>query len=412
MSGNALIPPASLTHAPRCGNGAAMKSPGFRRVSAGMACLAVFALGVSAAKSAGVAVLKEWNFHRDSTAKPVVYLRIIDSHGPYLRLVTRRGNLDIDRYKLANHIEVPDSLPPRIMDEKDVAILRSQHAALRSFALRYSLSEPLLDPLVDSLAGHLARFYAGDVRFEGVWMKRGELDSLLASRRRDAEHARKNEIEQVVLSEAQKERGLVMRGGEWVAESELLKLPPSARTELSDTMWPLYNPNTEGARMALGNLSYLADSQTGAAKVRTQRLHAVIRNLFLAEYRLSRERVAVAAAKAEAAAHERRAAQWLKPNGFGTVRTDEARESRAMAEEIKSHSSQQLDARRGELLNQLSEADILTNDLYQLGEHRAALVLAETIRAIASRNLQSGEFKSSISDETLSAIRSEISGRK
>ena len=53
----------------------------------------------------GVAVLKEQSFHRDSTATPVVYLRIIDSHGPYLRIVTSRGNVDIHRSKLADYIE-------------------------------------------------------------------------------------------------------------------------------------------------------------------------------------------------------------------------------------------------------------------------------------------------------------------
>lgn len=414
MSEDVPITPASLTHVLHCGNGAGMKSPGFRflRVSAGMSCLAAFALGVSGVRAAGVAVLKEWNFHRDSTAKPVVYLRIIDSHGPYLRLVTRRGNLDIARFKLANHIEVPDSVPPQIMEEKDVSALRNQLVALRGFAVRYPPSACLLDPVADAIAGHLARFDAGDVRFEGIWMARKECNSLLASRRLDAERARKSEIEQVILSEAQKERGLVKRGGEWVAESELQKLPPSARTELSDTLWPLSNPNAEGARMALGNLSFLAEGQTGAGKVRTQRLHAVIRNLFLAEYRLSGERVASAAAKAEAAAHERRAAEWLKPNGFGTVRADEAKVSLAKAREIKSRSSQQLDACRAELLNQLRESDIVTDDLYQLREHRAALILAETVRAVASRNFPSGEFKPSVSDETLSAIRAESSSRK
>jgi hypothetical protein len=389
-----------------------MKSLDFRRVSAGVSCLLAFATGVPEARAAGVAVLKEWNFHRDTTAKPVVYLRIIDSHGPYLRLVTRRGNLDIPRFKLANHIEAPDSIPSRIMEEGDAVSLRTQLLAIKRFAARYPLSAGLLEPLSDALAGHLARFDAGQVRFEDNWMTRNELDSFLASRRQDAELVRQREIEHVILSEAQKQRGLVMRNGEWVAESELRKLPPTARTELSDTLWPLCNPDTEGARMALGNLASLADGQTGAAKVRTLRVHAVIRNLFLAEYRLSTQIIASAASMAAAATHERHATQWLKPNAFGTVRADEARESLAKADEIKSRSSRQLDACRAELLNQLREADIVTGDLYQLREHRAALVLAETVRSVASRNFPSGAFKSSIPDDSLSAIRAEMSSRK
>lgn len=412
MSGNALIPSDSLTHAPRCGNGAAMKSRGFLRVSTGMACLAAFAMGEAGVRAAGVAVIKEWDFHRDSTARPVVYLRIIDSRGPYLRLVTRRGNIDIPRSRLANHVEVPDFLPARIMEENDVSSLRMQLAAIRGFSVRYPLSAGLLEPLVTALAGHLARFDAGDVRFEGSWMARNEYDLLLANRRREARLARKREIEHVILSEAQEERGLVMRNGEWVSEAELCERPPSARTELSDTLWPLLNPNIEGARMALSNLAFLAAGQTGMAKVRTERLHAVIRNLFLAEFRLSRQIIVHTTAMADAATHERYAAEALKPNAFGTVRADMARESHAKAEEIKSRSSQQLDACRAEVLNQLREADIVSDDLYQLREHRAALILGETVRSVASRSFSSGEFKSAVPDETLSAIRAEISSRK
>lgn len=389
-----------------------MKSPGFRRVCAVMSCLVAFAMGVSGVRAAGVAVIKEWSFHRDSTARPVVYLRMIDSHGPYIRLVTRGGNIDIPRSRLANHIEVPDSIPSRIMEEKDVSFLRTELSAIRGFSMRYPPSAGLLEPVADALAGHLARFDAGEVRFEGNWMRRNELDSLLASRRREAGLAREREIDQVILSESQEERGLVMRNGEWVAESELRKLPPSARTELSDTLWPLYNPNAEGVRMVLGNLSYLANGQTGAAKVRTQRLHAAVRNLFLAEYAFSKQLIANTVAMADAATHERYAAEALKPNPFGTVRTDMARESLAKAEEIKSRSSQQLEACRAELLNQLREADIMTDDLYQLREHRAALILAEAVRSVASRRFPSGEFKSTVPDESLSAIRAEISSRQ
>lgn len=403
-----------LDHVLHYGNGAGVKTPGVRllHASAGIACFAAFAMGMADVQATGVAVIKEWDFHRDSTARPVVYLRIIDSHGPYLRLVTRRGNIDIQRSKLANHVEVPDSVPAHIMEENDISSLRMQLAAIREFSIRYPLSAGLLNPLATALAGHIARFDAGHVRFEGSWMARNELDSLLTIRRHEARLARKREIEHVIFSEAQEERGLVMRNGEWVSEAELRERPPSARTELSDTLWPLLNSNIEGARMALSNLAFLAARQTGTAKVRTERLHAVIRKLFLAEFRLSRQIIARTAAMADAAIHERYAAEALKPNPFGTVRTDMARESRAKAEEIKSRASDELDACRAELLSQLRESDIVTDDLYQLREHRAALILGETVRSVASRNFSSGQFKSSIPEENLSAIRAEISSRK
>ena len=390
-----------------------MKSSGFCRCFfVGASRFVAFAMGISGASAAGVAVLKEWNFHRDSTAKPVVYLRIIDSHGPYLRLVTRRGNIDILRSKLADYVEVPDSLPSQIMEEEDASSLRAYLTTTERFSGRYPRSAVLLDPLTDALASHLARFEAGQVRFEGNWMERNDLDALLAGRQREAVLARQREIEHVIFSEAQEERGLVMRNGKWMGEAESRDQLPSGRTELSGALWPLINPDIDGARMALQNLESLATSQTGAAKVRTQRVHAVIRNLFLAEYRFAKQIISNSAAKAEATRHEQSAKQWLKPNAFGTVRTDEARDSLAKAQETNRRASQQLQTCRAALLDQLHEADVVICDLYQLREHRAALVLAEMIQAKATQNFPPGEFTSSLQPETLSAIRAEISSGK
>ena len=350
-------------------------------------------------QAAGVAVLKEWNFHRDSTAMPVVYLRIIDSHGPYLRIVTRRGNLDISRSKLAAYIEVPDSLPSQIMEEEDASSLRADLGAIKGFSSRYPRSAFLLDPLADALAKHLARFDAGQVRFEGKWMGRNDLDALLANRQRKATLARQREIEQVIASEAQEE----------VTIRDRL---PSSRTELSSALSPLINHDIESARMALQNLTSLASSQTGAAKVRTERVQTVIRNLFVAEYRLARQVFFNSATRAEAVHHERSANQWLTPNAFGTVRTDEARISSAKAEETNRRASQQLQACRTALLDQLHETDVVIGDLYQLREHRAVLILAEVVAAKASQEFSPGEFTSSLPPQALAAIRAESSSRK
>ena len=389
-----------------------MKPSGLRIYAAGISCLAAFAMGVTEVQAAGVAVLKEWNFHRDSTAKPVIYLRIVDSHGPYLRLVTRRGNIDILRSKLANYVEVPDSLPSQIMEEEDASSLRAHLNTIKRFSDRYPRSAALLDPLTDALASHLARFDAGQVRFEGNWMDRYEFDALLVNRQREAAMTRQREIEQVIFNEAQEERGLVMRNGEWMGESESQDRLPSARTELSGALWPLINPDIEGARMALQNLESLSASQTGAAKVRTERVQSVIRNLFVAEHRYAQQIFSNSAAKAEVTRHERTAKQWLKPNAFGTVRTDEARESLAKAEEANRRAAQQLQTCRAAFVDQLHEADVVINDLYQLREHRAALVLAETIQTKAVQNLSPGEFTCSLAPETLSAIRAELASGK
>ena len=76
---------------------------------------------------------------------------------------------------------------------------------------------------------------------------------------------RRREVEQVVLLETQEDKGLVMVDGQWVARDEFRNRPASARTELSDTLWPLLNPTPEGARMAMENLTALAARQKGGA---------------------------------------------------------------------------------------------------------------------------------------------------
>lgn len=350
-------------------------------------------------RAAGVAVLKEQTFHRDSSAKAVTYLRIIDSHGPYLRIVNGSRNIDIQRSKMVNHIEVPDQIPQTILEEKDLADLRESLAEMTKFSTRYPHSAQLLESLIAALSGHLARFDAGEVRFEGDWMTRAELVEVRESQQRIAEIRRRHEIEQLVFDEAQQENGLVLVDGKWMTEQEARERPPSARSELSDAIWPLINPEIEGARITLQNLSTLAARQNGIIKVRTERLHSVIKNLFIAEFQLSRQTIAFNAAAAQAAAHERHAKHWLKPNGFGTIRKDAARDSQERAMAVRSQANQQLAACHEQLLTQLHEAAIVSDDFRKLHEHRVALTLEKTVRKIAARRIPGGEFHPSFTDK-------------
>jgi hypothetical protein len=223
---------------------------------------------------------------------------------------------------------------------------------------------------------------------------------------------RKREIEEVVVHSAQREKGLVEVDGKWLTEEELRARPPSTRTELSDTLWPLIHPTLDGARETMKNLTTLAAGQKGATKVRTERLHTAIRNLFLAEFRLSQQITARAAANSEAAKHDQNARQWLKPNSFGKISKEAARESHAKAEEIRKRASSSVEAGRADLLVQLQEADIVAGDFYKLREHRVALVLGETVRAVAARCLSPGAFVPTFTDESLNAIREEMAAKK
>ena len=135
---------------------------------------------------------------------------------------------------------------------------------------------------------------------------------------------------------------------------------------------PLLNPDIESACTALQNLSTLASSQNGALKVRTECLQTVIKNLLLAEFQLSGRIIACNVASAKAAAHERNAKQRLKPNAFGTIRKNAARELQNRASAFRNQADKLLAACRAELLAQLREADIVTDDFQKLREHRVA----------------------------------------
>jgi hypothetical protein len=370
--------------------------------------LAAWLAAATMGLAAGVAVIKEQPYHRDSSARAVAYQRLIDSHGPWLRVVTRSGNIDIGRSKLFDWMEVDESVPPTLLEEQDIVSLRHTVRDLRAFADRYPQSRPLLDAPIGALAGHLARFDNGEVRFEGEWISRRQLAAIHEERRAGQAAARLREIERLAFESAQRDKGLVEWNGSWVPAAEVPPTAPSARTDLSDALAPLLTPDIESARPTLRNLTLLASSQTGATKVRTERLHTAIHNLFTAEFRLSRGEVTATARHVEAAAHDRRAREWLKPNAFGTQRRDAARASHAMAMQIRHQAARELDAHRSELLASLEQADGLAEDFHRLGEHRVALTLGDAVRRVADRNFQNGEFKPAFADATLESIRRQL----
>lgn len=358
--------------------------------------------------SGGVAVLKEQPFHRDLSAVPVAYQRIIDSRGPWLRIVTARGNVEIGRSKLAAWIEFPGPLPDRVMEEGDVAWFRGTLDLMERFAVRYPASARLLEAEVVSLRAQLARFDAGEVRVDGRWMTRGEHQALLDQQKALAEASRRREIDEVVRNEALEDEGMVRRNGEWVRGDDPDERSPVARTGLSDCLWPLLHPDAEGAKLALENLDGLIASRSGAAKVNAERLQTAIRGVFAAETLLARRLITSTATRAEATRHERSAAAWSKPNAFGTARDEEVEKSLVRAAELHQRAGAELDEARESLREQLRELDLLTADYFQQGEHRVALVLGETVRHIATRRFPDGSFEPTFPAESLEGIRAEM----
>lgn len=367
-----------------------------------------FALGVSGARSAGVAILKQQSYHRDSSAVAVVYSRIFDSRGPYLRIASGSRNIDILRSNLVARMEVPDSIPAAIDEEKDLSPLRRTLTDLKSFTARYPRSAPLLEKTIASLSTHISRFEMGEIRFEGAWTSKEELDNIQQTRTREA-HARELvEVEKRIFESSQRDKGLVLHDGKWMTKRESELHPPESFTELSECIAPLWNGELQGAKFAITNLNNLAAVQTGAPKVRTERLASVVRNLYLAESRMTQRIIASSSDKVQAAVQDENARKWLKPNGFGTVHKDAAKEARERAANIRKRSADELTSCRQELLNQLQETEIVTRDFEKLREFRVVLILCSAVRIVASRHFTEAEFKTSFPEESLASIRNEI----
>lgn len=380
-----------------------MKSP---RHSIAVAC--AFAVSVCGARAAGVAALKEQTFHRDSSARTVAYSRIIDSRGPYLRIVSAGRNIEILRSNLIARIELPDGIPRSIMEEDDIAPLRELLNDVGNFTARYPRSIPVLRQQYGALASHVRRFDAGDVRFEGAWISKKELVAVQETRRRENEAGESTEVEKRVFESAQRDKGMVLHDGRWMTRQAIGQLPPESTTELSEAIEPLWNGDLQAARFAVKNLMDLTARQTGAPKVRTERLMHVVRNLFLAEARLTHRTIARASDTLEAAKHDQNAQKWLVPNAFGTVSENAARESREKAREIRQHSADLLAQSKQELIDQFREADVVMADFHKLRELRVVLILAEAVRAVSSRHFTAAELRSSFPGEPLASIRGRV----
>jgi hypothetical protein len=378
------------------------------RQSTSRLLIAFQAIAAAFAHADGVAVFKEQPFHRDKTARAVVYERIIDSNGPWLRVVTAGRFLDVSRSKLVGWIELPGPLPKSVTVENDLAAFRFALSDMRSFAQRYPAAGRLLREEITLLETEIACFDAGGIRVEGRWMTREESEALTRSQQALAEVSRRGEIQALIEQKAMEEQGLILERGEWISREQAAKRPPTARTELSDCLWPLMYPGAGDARLVLENLASHAAAKTGAEKVRAESLMVAIRNLLLAERGLAIQLIEHARSTASASRLERNAKEWLKPNAFGTNRENEARAAATEAAQLRNDAATQLEQCRQHLWEQLRELDSRAADFYQRGEHRVALALGETVRRTLQRHFSESPAGLTMTDESLAAIRAQM----
>ncbi len=373
--------------------------------------IAAFAAWSHLAVGGGVAVIKQQSFHDDASAKPVIYSQIIDSQGPYIRIVSGQKDLQIERSTLAGYVEVLKELPATITNDAECAPLKSSLSSLMAFSTKYPKSAPVLQPQIKSLTDYLGKIDAGHVRYEGVWMTKIDHLKIQAKEQAAQGMARRQKEEDEAYAKRQATKGLVLHKGNWLPNNDPGLVEVEEDLDLGAEISPIQKPDVESAKLAVTNLQALASRQKGAAKVRTERLLSVIKNLFTADFRVSEQIKAAPLDELEATKQDQNAKNWLIPNAFGTVNEVAARQSEMKAAEIRERSVKQLANRRKELLVQLQEADSITHDFHKLQEFGVVVALANSIRVINERSMPSKVFTPSFPETALNEIRELLRNR-
>ena len=180
---------------------------------------------------------------------------------------------------------------------------------------------------------------------------------------------------------------------------------------LAGELVPLQRPDLANAKLAVDNLATLAATQTGAAKVKTERLAVAVKNLFSAEHQILEAVLAGRKSARKAAEYEHASQEWMKPNAFGRVNDDAARQAVAQAADLRAEVARRVTAAQQQLVRQLQETESVVQDFYKLQEFEVARVLAETAATVEQRSLPE-DWPRSFSPAAVAQLRAAIRQRR
>lgn len=170
-------------------------------------------------------------------------------------------------------------------------------------------------------------------------------------------------------------------------------------------------PDLEGAKVALRNLNKMAEGQSGDEKARTQKLATVIKNLFTAEFKVSKQLDAQEKCELEAVRLEKSADTWEIPNAFGNTNPMGARDLRHKADEMRQMQAQLVAASQRDLLVQLKEAESTIHDFQKWEDFGVVILLGDAVRAINDRSMPADAFHPAFSEAAVAGIREFMDSR-
>jgi len=222
--------------------------------------------------SAGIAAVKQKDYHSDASASSFVFTSYRDIGRAY---VFEIGNKTITKEKngLIFILDIPTSLPKVVVNDKDIESVVKVQKEIESFSKRFPKTKSLLEPNLKIVTDFTKEYKSGKLRYDGKWMSKNDYESIIKEKKRSSEEykeimkkeqeiARVEEEKKQAFIDAQTEKGLAYFEGKWIAIDEAKKLKEIKRRKarvnrlvknnsITDVRMKIYQTLSDGALIKL-----------------------------------------------------------------------------------------------------------------------------------------------------------------
>jgi hypothetical protein len=138
-----------------------------------------FILFSSFAEGGGVAAVKEQSFHSDASAKPIVFVEMIDKGAPFVIFRIKGREVIVNKVNIAACLNLPNAIPAQILDENTIVPLRNSLMEINQFVERFPQIQPLLVNNREKLTEAIEKYDSGKIRIDGEWIARSEHQNII-----------------------------------------------------------------------------------------------------------------------------------------------------------------------------------------------------------------------------------------
>lgn len=194
--------------------------------------------------AAGLAAIKEQDFHADNAARIIIYTEKLDSGAPFVKFKVASKTITYDRPKITATVDVLDSIPDEITEEKHIQPLRAKLEEMTTFSTRFPQSAAALEKPITSLTAHIEKFDTQHVRYHAKWITRTEFAALAENMEAETEKLKERERQHVAerdkkraereaFAAEQRAKGLDEYNGQWIPREEAIQRRENDRVLLA-----------------------------------------------------------------------------------------------------------------------------------------------------------------------------------